>query len=109
MDVKHALTAFSALSHDTRLQVFRLLIRAGAAGMLAGEISRMLAVRQNTLSANLSILLHAGLVRNRREGREIRYFANLEGLRDLLRFLMEDCCGGNPALCRPILDEIAGA
>lgn len=75
--------------------------------MLAGQISEALDVRQNTLSANLSILLGAGLVRNAREGRSIRYFADFEGLRALLEFLMEDCCGGRPELCQSIIDEIA--
>ncbi|WP_424933805.1 ArsR/SmtB family transcription factor [Amaricoccus macauensis] len=107
MDMNQALTAFSALSQDTRLRVFRLLVRAGPKGMPAGEISEALAVRQNTLSANLSILLGAGLVRNTREGRSIRYFADFDGLTSLLRFLMEDCCGGSPELCQTLLDEIA--
>lgn len=77
--------------------------------MLAGEISEALGVKQNTLSANLAILMNAGLLRNVREGRTIRYFADLDGLRGLLRFLMQDCCGGAPELCQPILDEITCA
>lgn len=109
MESTHALAAFSALGQDTRLDVFRLLVRAGAVGMIAGEIAQALDVRQNTLSANLSILLNAGLVRNTREGRAIRYFADMEGMRALLAFLMEDCCGGRPELCQPVIDEIACA
>lgn len=107
MDKIRALSAFSALSQSTRLDVFRLLIRAGATGMTAGEISSALDVRQNTMSANLSILHQAGLVRNRREGRSIRYHADMDGMRALLGFLMEECCGGNPELCQPVIDEIA--
>jgi ArsR family transcriptional regulator, arsenate/arsenite/antimonite-responsive transcriptional repressor len=109
MDMASVLSAFSALSQETRLQVFRLLIRAGEAGMLAGEISEALGVRQNTLSANLSILLGAGLVRNAREGRSIRYFADLEGLRAVLVFLMKDCCGGKPELCMPLIDDLTSS
>lgn len=109
MESIDALAAFSALSQPTRLDVFRLLIRAGEAGLLAGEIAERLEVRHNTLSANLAILLQARLVRNRREGRAIRYFADLDGLRRLLGFLLEDCCGGRPELCRPLIDEIACA
>ncbi len=75
--------------------------------MHAGEIGEVLKVRQNTMSANLNILLRAGLVRNEREGRSIRYFADFEGIRGLLAFLMEDCCQGRPDLCRPVIDEIA--
>ena len=77
--------------------------------MLAGEIAATLDVRQNTLSTNLAILLHAGLAYNERQGRTIRYFADLDGIRGLLAFLMEDCCGGAPEICQPILDEIACA
>lgn len=107
MEKNHALVALSALGQDTRLDVFRLLVKAGADGLLAGEIGQALDVRQNTLSSNLAILLNAGLVRNSREGRAIRYFAEMEGMRALLAFLMEDCCGGRPELCQPVLDEIA--
>ena len=85
------------------------LIKAGADGLLAGQIATALDVRQNTMSANLSILHAAGLIRNRREGRAVRYFADIEGLRGLLGFLMEDCCGGNPDLCRPVIEEVACA
>ena len=109
MEKNRALASLSALGQDTRLDVFRLLVKAGASGMLAGEIGSALGVRQNTLSANLAILLNAGLVRNTREGRAIRYFADMEGMRALLGFLMEDCCGGRPELCQPVIDEIACA
>ena len=107
MDRKYALAAFAALSQPTRLDVFRLLIRAGTAGMLSGEIGEQLNVRQNTMSANLAILLNAGLIRNERHGRTVRYFADFDGMRGLLGFLMEECCGGNPRLCQPVIDEIA--
>ncbi|MDX1784993.1 ArsR/SmtB family transcription factor [Roseovarius sp. ZX-A-9] len=106
MDMNDALQAFAALSQPTRLDVFRLLVRAGKAGMSAGDISESLNVRQNTMSANLSILARAGLIRNEREGRSIRYFADMDGMRALLGFLMEDCCGGCPELCQPVLDEL---
>jgi len=107
MDKSDALSAFSALSQQTRLDVFRLLVKAGAKGVLSGEISGQLDVRQNTMSANLAVLLNAGLVRNERQGRTIRYFADFEALRGLLAFLMEDCCGGNPNICQPVINEIA--
>ena len=109
MDKSNALAAFSALSQQTRLDVFRLLVKAGAEGILSGEIGSMLGVHQNTMSANLSILLNADLVRNERQGRTIRYFVNFESMRGLLAFLMEDCCGGNPEVCQPIINEIARA
>lgn len=107
MDNLEALSAFSALSQPTRLEVFRVLIKAGAQGRLAGELGAQLDVRQNTMSANLTVLLNAGLVRNERHGRTIRYFADFDAVRGLLAFLMEDCCGGRAELCKPIIDEIA--
>lgn len=102
-------SAFSALSQKTRLDVFRLLIKAGTTGLLAGELGERLDVKQNTMSANLTVLLNAGLVRNERQGRTIRYFADFEAIQGLLAFLMEDCCGGRPELCKPIIDEIVCA
>lgn len=107
MDKSNALSAFAALSQPNRLDAFRLLIKAGTDGMAAGEIAEALGAKQNTMSANLSVLAQAGLVKNTREGRSIRYFVDMQGLRGMLAFLMEDCCGGNPDLCRPILDDIA--
>lgn len=109
MEKNRSLTALSALAHDTRLDVFRLLVRAGPGGMAAGDIAAGLKVRPNTLSNNLTILTAADLVRSEREGRSIRYFARMDTMRGLLGFLMEDCCGGQPALCQPILDQIACA
>ncbi len=107
MDVKIALSAFAALSQPTRLDVFRLLIKAGQDGMLSGDIGTALDVRQNTMSANLSVLRQSGLIRNVRTGRTIRYYADFDGVQELLAFLMEDCCGGNPALCQPAINQIS--
>lgn len=109
MDKYNALIAFAALSQATRLDVFRILIQAGGSGMAAGDISDTLGVRQNTMSANLAILARSGLIRSAREGRSIRYFADMEGMRGLLAFLMEDCCGGRPELCQPVIKQLACA
>lgn len=98
--------ALSALAQETRLDVFRLLVSTGPPGLCAGEIAVRLDVRQNTLSTHLALLARAGLVRGVREGRSIRYIANFEGMRRLLGFLMEDCCGGRPETCRPLLEEL---
>ena len=106
MDKLDALESFAALSQQTRLDVFRLLIKAGPEGMLSGEIGDALAVKQNTMSANLSVLLNAGLVRKQRDGRTIRYFISFEAIRDLISFLMEDCCGGRPEICAPLLNDL---
>jgi ArsR family transcriptional regulator, arsenate/arsenite/antimonite-responsive transcriptional repressor len=107
MDINKALSAFAALSQSTRLEALRLLIKAGPAGLAAGEIGEALSVRQNTMSANLSVLTQAGLVRHEREGRSIRYFADYDTMRGLIGFLMKDCCGGKPELCADILTEVS--
>lgn len=104
MEKTDAIAALSALAHDTRIDIFRLLIRTGGEGAAAGEIASALEIRPATLSNNLTVLSAAGLIRSRREGRSIRYFARLDGVRGLLSFLMEECCGGRPELCRPTLD-----
>lgn len=106
MDKKAALDALSALGQETRLDVFRLLVAAGPAGLAAGEIGERLATVQNTTSAHLKVLSQAGLIRPERGGRTIRYSADMTGFRDLLAFLMEDCCSGAPELCRPVINAI---
>ncbi|MEX0809253.1 MAG: helix-turn-helix transcriptional regulator [Dongiaceae bacterium] len=103
MDATTATRAFGALAQDSRLEAFRLLVRAGEEGLPAGEIARALAIPHNTLSSHLSILTHAGLVASRRDGRSIIYRIDFEGTRALLAFLMEDCCQGRPDLCAPLL------
>lgn len=108
MDKSQSLEALSALSQETRLDVFRLLTRAEPVGLCAGEIADAMGARQNTISANLAILAHAGLIRSVREGRNIRYFADLAGMRRLLSFLTEDCCGGRPEACAPLLNSRTG-
>jgi DNA-binding transcriptional ArsR family regulator len=70
--------------------------------MAAGEIARTTCVRPNTLSSNLNILSGAGLVASRREGRSIIYTAAYDRMRELLAFLMEDCCAGNATICAPL-------
>jgi DNA-binding transcriptional ArsR family regulator len=106
MDSSAALTAFSALSQPLRLGAFRLLIKAGPVGMSAGDIALALDAKPNTSSQNLSHLVHAGLIRNQREGRVIRYFADMDGVNALLRFMLEDCCGGNAEACAPFIDSL---
>ena len=104
MEPTSAVTALSALAHEGRLEIFRLLVRAGAEGLAAGEVARATGVLPNTLSSNLGILSVAGLVTSRRDGRSIIYTAAYDRMRDLLAFLMEDCCGGKPEICAPLAD-----
>lgn len=109
MDKKQTLDALAALSQETRLDVFRLLVQVGQRGLPAGEIGDRLGVRQNTMSANLAILTQAGLIHSVREGRSIRYFADMDGVSGLLGFLMENCCGGAPELCQPVIAKLTCA
>ena len=84
MDKKLALAALASLGQETRLDIFRLLVKAGAQGVPAGEIASQLSAVQNTTSAHLKTLHHAGLVHAERDGRIVRYFADMTGFRDLL-------------------------
>jgi DNA-binding transcriptional ArsR family regulator len=106
MEKELALTALAALSQETRLDVFRLLVREGADGLAAGEIAARLGVVQNTMSAHLGILARAGLIAPTRRGRSIAYAANMAGVRDLLAFLLEDCCQGAPEVCAPLFELV---
>lgn len=104
MQLPLAVEALSALAHASRLAVFRLLVRAGVQGLPAGEIARGIGVLPNTLSTHLAILGHAGLVQSRREGRSVIYCADYDGMRDLLGFLVADCCAGRPEICAPLAE-----
>lgn len=102
MEKDDALNALAALGQETRLDVFRLLVKAGKEGMSAGAISDALDVRPNTLSTHLGALSRAGLVQAERDGRSIHYSAELATMQHLVTYLLQDCCGGNPDLCAPI-------
>ncbi len=92
MDIKNALAAFDALSQETRLRVFRLLVECGPEGAPAGRIGEALGVPHNTLSFHLNHMSNADLVLSRREGRSIIYSANFAFFTGLIRFMIEDCC-----------------
>jgi DNA-binding transcriptional ArsR family regulator len=98
-----AVDALGALAHETRLSVFRMLVKAGPEGMIAGAIAEALAVPPSTMSHHLATLERAGLVRSERESRLIRYRADYRGMRRLLTFLMQDCCQGMPELCGDLM------
>jgi ArsR family transcriptional regulator len=99
MSALHALSALAALGQPTRLEVFRILMRAEPGGLPAGSIAALIECPHNTLSAHLSILARSGLVHGTREGRSIIYRADVEGIRALIAFLVTDCCDGHPELC----------
>src|SRR5215467_15817127 len=99
MSAPHALAALAALGQPTRLDIFRLLMRAEPNGMPAGAIADAIGCPHNTLSSHLSILARSGLVRGTRDGRSIIYRADVDAIRSLVGFLVNDCCGGHPELC----------
>ena len=109
--MKHgqALDALSALAQESRLNVFRLLVAAGPGGAAAGAIAEQLDVVPGTLSFHLRLLTQAGLLEARREGRSIRYLARFDTMNELIEFLSDDCCGGNPEACLPARRKKAGA
>jgi DNA-binding transcriptional ArsR family regulator len=109
MDINAAMNAFEALSQETRLGVLRLLVQAGPDGLPAGEIAEILDCRQNTMSTHLRILDSSGLIGSRRQGRNIIYSADFRTVRALVLFLMEDCCAGNAAVCRPVAESLASS
>ena len=109
MEISSATEAFAALSQETRLAAFRLLVRAGPAGLPAGEIARALGAAPSTLSTHLGLLQRAGLVTSERRSRQIVYRADFDGVGALMKFLMEDCCKGHPAVRAALADEAEAA
>ncbi len=107
MDTNAALEAFAALSQETRLAIFRLLIKAGPEGMAAGTIAEQVDGRQNTISSHLAALARADLIESKRDGRSIIYRASYKAAGDLIAFLLEDCCGGRAEICTPLVNNLA--
>lgn len=97
MDKTTAIEMFESLSSEVRLDVYRLLVREGPEGLVAGEIASTLDLPPTNLSFHLKTLTRAGLVSVTQEGRYQRYRANLPGMLDLVAYLTEECCAGTPA------------
>jgi DNA-binding transcriptional ArsR family regulator len=109
MDEESALQSLSALSQETRLDAFRLLVRIAPEGLPAGEIGKKLGIVQNTMSVHLAVLARCDLIFSKRQGRVITYTANFKCVRELLLFLMQDCCQNAPEICEPLLDLVSCA
>jgi DNA-binding transcriptional ArsR family regulator len=101
METIDAVAALAALAQDSRLDVYRLLVRAGPDGMAAGNIASELKLAPNTLTFHFDRLRQAGLVSVRRDGRSMIYAARYDTMNDLIGFLTENCCGGAPEQCAP--------
>lgn len=104
MEISSAVRRLSALAQDARIEVYRLLVKAGPEGLAAGQIARRLSTPANTTSAQLLVLSNAGLIRARRDGRSIIYSVDYAAMRDLLVYLTEDCCGGRVEVCAPLAE-----
>jgi len=100
MEIQKAIMMFDALSQETRLRAFRLLVKAGPAGLAAGVLSEKLSTPHNTMSFHLSHLSNAGIIASRKEGRSVIYSANYDETRDLIAFMVEDCCSSEFASIR---------
>jgi ArsR family transcriptional regulator, arsenate/arsenite/antimonite-responsive transcriptional repressor len=100
VDERQALSAFAALSQETRLRILRHLVVAGPEGLPAGAIAERVEVSASNVSFHLKELERAGLLSARREGRSIIYCGDFSGISDLIRFVLEDCCSGHPEICQ---------
>ena len=105
----HAISALAALAQPTRLAIFRLLVKHEPVGITAGVIAETVGAPHNTLSSHLAILVRAGLLRSSREGRTIIYRSDVEGMRSVIAFLVNDCCDGHPELCNLVAADAAPA
>lgn len=99
MNTQNATSIFESLSSGVRLEAFRLLVKKGSEGLVAGEISTALNIAPNNLSFHLKALTQNGLVSVQQEGRFLRYRANLSLMQELIRYLTEECCAGHPEQC----------
>ena len=100
MEIKQASGIFQVLASEVRLALFRLLVRHEPEGLVAGEIAKALQVSNTNLSFHLKELLHTGLVSVEKEGRFLRYRANISLMLETIAFLTEECCSGQPELCQ---------
>jgi DNA-binding transcriptional ArsR family regulator len=104
MEIKESVKALAALAQETRLSIFRLLVKAGPDGVPVGRIGGELNVPGATLSFHLKELSHAGLVTARQEGRFIYYAVDFQQMAALMTFLTEHCCDGMPQACFSVVE-----
>jgi len=102
MEKQNIIDALGALAQETRLDIFRLLVRAGVNGLPVGTIGEKLEVPNATLSFHLQQLKHAGLANTQRKSTQIIYTANYDAMNGLIAYLTENCCQGNPESCKSV-------
>jgi DNA-binding transcriptional ArsR family regulator len=105
MDETEAVASLAALAHPQRLRIFRRLVVEGPNGLAASEIAAAVEASATATSFHLKELDRAGLIRGTRDGRFVRYAVHVEGMRQLLTYLTEDCCQGHPELCGPSIKK----
>lgn len=105
MNERKTVDALSALAHEHRLSIFRLLVEAGPEGKAAGDIAEALDMAPSSLSFHLTLLNRAGLIYQRRESRSLIYSADFECMNALVGFLTENCCGGRS--CAPAARRVS--
>lgn len=101
MEILNAVAALAALAHEGRLEIYRLLVKAGPEGLAVGKIASKLTMPGATLSFHLNQMQNAGLVQARRDGRQIIQSADFDRMNNLVGYLTENCCGGDMSLCKP--------
>jgi ArsR family transcriptional regulator len=99
MNTAAATRALQALASPQRLKMFRILVRRGPSGLAAGALATKAKASAQAASFHLKELERAGLVRSTRDGRFVRYAVHIEGTRQLIEYLTEECCDGHPELC----------
>ncbi len=99
MNKEIATKVFESLASGIRLEVYRLVVKTGLEGMVAGQIASELAIAPNNLSFHLKAMTHAGLLSVAQEGRFQRYRANIPLMLELIAYLTEECCAGHPEQC----------
>lgn len=104
MELSEAVKYLAALAQESRLAVYKMLVQAGPTGITAGQIADQLGISASGLSFHMKELTHAGLVVSRHEGRYVIYSAKIASMNDLLAYLTENCCGGNP--CSPVTPRV---
>ena len=107
MDEIETIAALTELAQSTRLNTFRLLVKHEPDGLPVGELARLMEVPQNTMSTHLAILARSGLARGERHSRSIIYRADLSRLREVVLFLLKDCCGGDTGLCATLISDLS--
>jgi ArsR family transcriptional regulator len=106
MEIRDAIKSLAALAHNSRLEIYRLLVQKGPQGLAASAIAEKIGLPNATLSFHIKGLTHAGLVNARQDGRFIYYAADYSAMNDLVGYLTENCCGGQA--CVPVATKHKG-